>query len=347
MAVPVKLPRVVEPLFELPPPPDVGERGAVVALTLVSIFQILARDPTPLSAQFLYWACKERDGLRGDVGTNPLVAARVLQELGICTEATWPYRPAPKDNTNPGHGPPPPGAIEEARQRRITGFKQLPGKSVIQIKHALSQGKPVLLGLGIREHWQNSWQGRALGRLRAPLPGEQQRGGTSLCVIGFRDDETAPGGGYFIARNYWGADWAKHNPDGPGHCHIPYRLVADNGLAAIAFDGVIIDLGDQPIAPAADARGIAVVPLPEQSPSATARQPTSTPLVGPFVLLSGEAGPDNPELYPNGVSPDGEPLLRINVAAAAELALSRPAREPKERLFLYKEKRNTMTKGHL
>jgi hypothetical protein len=235
---PVALPEKVEPLAPLPKAVFQGVRNSCVAFTLAAIFQIVSKDPTDLSEQFFYWLCKSRDKIPGDVGTDPLLAMRLLQEVGICTEATWPYKPAPSDSANPGHEPPPEPAFDEAKLRRIKRFQQLPAKDFRQIKAALAAGKPVLIGLPIWEHWQGAWQGQALGRLRSPLPGERRKGGHAMCAVGYRDDPAAPGGGYFIVRNSWGADWAKDNPDGPGYCHVPYRVIFEQGLAAIAAEGV-------------------------------------------------------------------------------------------------------------
>lgn len=235
---PPALPEKVEPLAALPKAAFQGVRNSCVAFTLAAIYQILSKDNTDLSEQFLYWACKSRDKIPGDVGTDPLLAMRILQETGICTEATWPYKPAPSDNANPGLGPPPTLAVDEAKLRRIKRFQQLPAKDFRQIKAALTAGKPVLIGLPIWEHWQGAWQGQSLGRLRAPLPGERRKGGHAMCVLGYRDDAAAPGGGYFIVRNSWGPQWAKDNPDGAGYCHVPYRVIFEQGLAAIAAEGV-------------------------------------------------------------------------------------------------------------
>jgi hypothetical protein len=239
-SVPFSLPAAVEPLFVLPPPRNQGQRNSCVAFALAAGFQILSKDPTLLSEQFLYWAAKAADGVRGDVGTNPITAARQLQALGICTDAAWPYAPAPSDHANPGHGPPPPSAQAEAPLRRLSSFKQLPATNSDAHRAALAGGQPVLIGLQIREHWTGSWQGSNLGRLRAALPGERRREGHAMLLVGYRDDASAPGGGYFIVRNSWGAGWAKENRDGPGLCHVPYRLIDDNGLAAVALEQVVV-----------------------------------------------------------------------------------------------------------
>lgn len=404
-AVPVSLPPVVEPLFALPRPANQGVRNSCVAFTLAAAYQIISKDPTDLSEQFLYWAVKSQDGIPGDVGTDPIKAAKVLQTVGICSEAAWPYKPGPSDNQNPGHGPPPSQALEEAAKRRIKGFEKLPATSVNALKAALAAGKPVLIGLRIWEHWGGSWQGSTLGRLRAPLPGERQKGGHAMCVVGYRDDPTAPGRGYFIIRNSWGPDWAKDNPDGPGYCHVPYRLIAEQGLAAIAIDGVQAPATPAPAAgrsPATSVPGkqgrnraalgggqvslealyaeaqelharmgdlvsdlaalLGAAPAAADEAPATppplaetdrASQPVARPKVfdgAPALLrnlLSSEPDPKNEELYPNGVSPEGKPLLRIDALSASRLAQGKAGGEPKERQALYKAKRTASSVGHL
>jgi hypothetical protein len=269
---PPDLPPTVEPLGPLPPAVSQGVRNTCVAFTLVACYQALSKDPTDLSEQFLYFICKSRDKIPGDVGTDPLLAMRVLQEVGVCTEAAWPYRPAPSDSANPGLGPAPAAAAAEAAARRIVRFQQLPAKDFRQIKAALAAGKPVLIGLPIWEHWQGAWQAQTRGRLRAALPGERRKGGHAMCALGYRDDPAAPGGGYFIVRNSWGAEWASENPDGPGYCHVPYKVIFEQGLAAIAAEGVAA--ARAPAATAGAATGAATgatAPAPTARPAAPAQ----------------------------------------------------------------------------
>ena len=56
------------------------------------------------------------------------------------------------------------------------------------------------------------------------------RGGHALCLAGYVDDDSYPGGGYFIARNSWSADkWAPDSPEMPGYALIPYAYIAAYG----------------------------------------------------------------------------------------------------------------------
>lgn len=233
----VDLPPAVEPLGNLPPPFDQGSRNSCVAFSMAALYQIASGDPTDLSEQFLYWACKERDKVPGDNGTIPTVAAEVLKELGICPEARWPYSPL-RNDAQPGHAPPPEEVRQEARLRRIRRYRTLPPTSVAQIQAALAQGKGVLIGLYIYEHWLGTGQGTRLGRVRRQFPNEANKGGHAMAVVGYREDESAPGGGYFIVRNSWGVGWATENPDGAGYCHVPFKLVAEQNLAALVIDEI-------------------------------------------------------------------------------------------------------------
>lgn len=297
----------------LPSPAQQGKRNTCVAFTLVAMYQHASGDPTDLSEQFIYWACKDKDGIPGDVGTRPDVAMRMLVERGVCLEPTWPYNDTPNP-ANAGQGPPPAPALAEARLRRISGFSVLPAKDVRAIQAALVNGQAVLFGLPINEHWTSTYQARTLGRVRRPLPGEASTGGHAMCAVGYRDDPNAPGGGYFIVRNSWGVDWGRENSDGPGYAHVPYRLVAESNLAAFVIDGVLKDAQAAPSAPGRSA-----------SPPSTGRAPTA----------GAEAPPDAP---PAGAAPDVRALYaearaiqqRLNalVEQLAALAQAAPPAAP-------------------
>lgn len=232
-SVPVDLPTTVDLTDQLPAPQQQGQRDSCVAFALVALYQLAAADSTDLSEQFLYWACKQRDNHPGG-GTKPPVAFEVLRDIGVCTEATWPYV-ADNQPGSEGQGPPPAEAESEARQRRIKSFQALPKQDIHQIRAALAEGNAVMIGMFIYEHWLDAWQGRSLGRIRKPLPGESRGGGHAMVAVGYREDLDAPGGGYVVVRNSWGTSWASDNSDGPGYCHIPYRLLHENNLVSMVI----------------------------------------------------------------------------------------------------------------
>jgi hypothetical protein len=236
--IPLQLPAEVNLISRLPLPQQQGKRDTCLAFAVVALYQHATGDLSDLSEQFVYWASKERDGMPNIRGTRPDVALEVLRDMGVCTEAIWPYE-SRNIAGNEGQGPPPDGAAEQARLRRILAFSCLANRNYRQIKAALADGTLVLVGLPTYEHWNNSWQARVLGRVRQPLPGEAERGGHAMVVVGYRDDPAVPGGGYFIVRNSWGISWGVQNLDGPGHCHIPYRLMAEYNLVSCVIEEVL------------------------------------------------------------------------------------------------------------
>jgi hypothetical protein len=274
--IPLQLPTEVNLSGSLPLPQQQGKRDTCLAFAVVALYQQATGDLSDLSEQFVYWASKERDGMPNTRGTRPDVALEVLRDMGVCTEALWPYE-SRNIAGNEGQGPPPDGAAEEARLRRILAFSCLADRNYYQIKAALADGSLVLIGLPTYEHWNHSWQARVLGRLRHPLPGEAERGGHAMVVVGYRDDPGVPGGGYFIVRNSWGVSWGSQNLDGPGHCHIPYRLMAEHNLVSCVIEEVL--------------------PLPEPvQADSTANMPDGATVSPTVTVLPTEADPVHAEI---------------------------------------------------
>ncbi|NJO84542.1 MAG: peptidase C1, partial [Blastochloris sp.] len=92
--LPLELPAEVDLTGKIPPPAQQGKRNTCVAFSLIAMYQYISTDNTDLSEQFLYWACKDRDGIPHIKGTRPDVALQVLTTVGVCAEETWPYQTA-------------------------------------------------------------------------------------------------------------------------------------------------------------------------------------------------------------------------------------------------------------
>src|SRR5262249_710292 len=155
-APPIDLPREVLLDSNLLPVLDQGRRNTCVAFTLVAMYQVASGDPTDLSEQFLFWACKQLDGMPDNPhGTTAETALQALQTYGICLEQDWPYVAEPIEG-NFGHAPPPANALSAALQRRIPGGRSLEATTSTAVRAALVDGHPVLLGLLCYPFWKNS-----------------------------------------------------------------------------------------------------------------------------------------------------------------------------------------------
>ncbi len=230
---------------ELPPTRNQGDRGTCVAHAAAAAREFLEirrlkrnhEDYNPgdidLSEQFIYWWCKKADGLPDVSGTYPYLGMKCLLEIGAARESTWPYNPAPSPD-NEGQGPPPEEALAEAGHYRIARIIHLRPDDIDSMKAALLQGKPVLITIPMFDSWYRSSATRQYGKINLPLPEEKEVGAHAMILIGYVDDDTAPGGGYFILRNSW-KPWGMQNPMGRGLATLPYDFLRKhNSLADTA-----------------------------------------------------------------------------------------------------------------
>lgn len=240
-----KLPSSVRLMENLGPVKHQGERGTCVAFASVGLREFLAKDGVSLSEQFLYWACKELDG-SSDAGTYVRTAMTALASYGTCTSAKWPYNPV--QSKNEGQGPPTDGAVEEAASYKMAHTRTVEPNLVQQYKHILAgggdakQSMPVVLATLVFNSWYMSAETHRTGKITMPLPGERPlEGGHAWCVVGYVDDESVPGGGYFILRNSWGKDWAVDSPEAGGHALMPYEYVTRCGIEAFTGQRVAME----------------------------------------------------------------------------------------------------------
>ncbi len=225
-------PTSVNLISELPPIRDQGNRSTCVAFALVAAIEHYLRreraDHIHLSEQFLYWDCKQHDGSRGQ-GTSLGVAAPLVPTDGICSERTWPYNPK-VIRGNEGQGPPPRNAKRRSLQHRVAPINTLAPTSVQDVRQELLRGRCIAFSIPVFKSWLNNNEVTRTGDIVLPIPGEKAtRLGHSMAIVGFHDilGQPALGGGRFIVRNSWDANWATHSSIGTtGYGTIPFSYIA-------------------------------------------------------------------------------------------------------------------------
>lgn len=198
---------------------DQGDRGTCVAFAAAAFLEIGDEANTAyrdLSEQFLYWACKARDGDPTESGTWLEFAGQALASDGICEEVTWPYV---SQVTQPeGGATPDPSALDEARgDRRTTDFSAPVSGAAQVIVDRILAGRATAVSLPVYAtssapnsvtNWDTdfSWEE---GKVFHPIKGSFVDSGHAVCIVGIVPDSNEPSGGYFVFRNSWGPDWAE------------------------------------------------------------------------------------------------------------------------------------------
>jgi hypothetical protein len=200
-----------------------------VAFAMTAGHELLRQDGLDLSEEFLHWAAKQRDGLPVVAeGTTLAAAAAALADLGQPQEALWPYDD--RRDQRAGDYRPPDGVRAAALARRTRGGGAVQPKAP-EVRAALDRGLGVLLGIRLYRPWYEVAED---GRIAMPTAGAAPFGGHAVLVVGYRDGD-GEGGGTYIVRNSWGADWGAD-----GYGFLPYAYVDANGIAAwgLALDAI-------------------------------------------------------------------------------------------------------------
>ncbi len=264
------LPTLVNLIDLMPPVRDQKSRGTCVAHACAAVREYLlgpdASTTANLSEQFLYWACKARDNWPGE-GTWIKVGMEVLQAEGICAETVWPYNPD-KIAGNEGQGPAPAGAAEAAVAYKITQGDLLQARWVSSMKETLAAGRPVAFAVPVYRYWLTE-PAKSTGDLRMPLTNEASIGGHAMAIVGYQDDATVPGGGYFMIRNSWGESWAGKSVLAAGYGRLPYEFISKYSRSAYTA------AAPKPVQP--QPQPTPTPPQPQPEPPKPQPQPTPTP----------------------------------------------------------------------
>ncbi len=205
-----------------------GPRGTCVAHAVLAVREQLeiaagADRQINLSEQFVYWWCKAHDGIPQRTGTYITVGMRCLREVGAPFEALWPYV---RDPIGPdeGQGPPPAACAHGDPALRTARTIEFNPTDIAGIKACLAEGRAVAFSVPVFDSWFYSATTRRWGKITLPLRGEAEDGGHAMTLVGYQDDPTVPGGGYFLVRNSW-QPWAYDGVWQEGYGVIPYAYV--------------------------------------------------------------------------------------------------------------------------
>jgi hypothetical protein len=129
---------------------------------------------------------------------------------------------------------------------------------------AIRAGKPVVIGASLTDSWQSTSDGKVRNN-------GYIIGGHAILVVGYRDDASAPGGGWIDIKNSWGTKWGDL-----GYAHMPYSYCEVQDctfmeVSAVQYKGVTYDVSAPPPSPPPDpSTPDAGPPTPPPAPSGEA-----------------------------------------------------------------------------
>ena len=220
----------------LPPVRNQGSRGTCVAHAVIAVreqLEIAAGSPPEinLSEQYVYWWCKDHDGIPKVSGTYVSMGMRCLNETGVPWEEAWPY--VSRETGDQGQGPPPPEAANGDPAFRTLRSQQINRADITGIKTCLSEGRVVAFSIPVFDSWYASSATSRWGKITLPLPNEPADGGHAMALVGYQDDPDVPGGGYFLVRNSW-QPWSWDGVWQEGYGYIAYAYISRHATAVFS-----------------------------------------------------------------------------------------------------------------
>jgi hypothetical protein len=176
-----------------------------------------------LSESSLFCEVKKIDGTPSNEGTSLYKIANVLGTIGQAKKGLYPYE---GHDTNLCANHTYRQAINSSDlANQKAGIICVNPKSIIALKSAIENRHLPYVGV---ELFESVWNARTNenGFINMPLNGELKIGGHAICLVGYFDDSTLPGGGAFIFKNSWGVSWSFDNIfNRPGFGLISYSYI--------------------------------------------------------------------------------------------------------------------------
>lgn len=182
---------------------DQGDRPTCVAFAVSSLHEYW-RDVSSgqedailldLSEEFLYYGCKERDGLHGSTGTTIDAASAWLRLKGQCLETFHPYQVSGGTLRKPSTA-----AFNDARSKTLRTLARREQKWE-SLERDLRDEVPVV---GVIELFSSAYRVDQRGMLTMPAALEKNVGLHAVLFLEIESDSTEP---QIVFLNSWGRKW--------------------------------------------------------------------------------------------------------------------------------------------
>ncbi|GFP74108.1 C1 family peptidase [Clostridium fungisolvens] len=221
----VQLPKSIDLREKMPPIYDQGALGSCTANAGCANKSYFINNRLQFSRLFLYYKERLIEGtIYQDSGASIRDICIALTKYGVCEEDFFPY------DTTKFTQMPSLLADKNALRYTINSYHRI--TSVEEVKQALANLLPVLLGINVYESFEKVGKNGIV-----PMPGnfESVLGGHAVLLVGYVDGATTINNtpqklcdfirkktssqGYFILRNSWGTDFGDK-----GYMYLPYEV---------------------------------------------------------------------------------------------------------------------------
>ena len=223
-----KLPTSVDLRPYCSPIEDQGNIGSCTANAIAGLIEyrdIKAGKNLNISRLFIYYQERVIEGtVRYDSGAYIRDGIKACYTYGAPLESQWPYTPS-KLTVKPTTA-----AYSDALNRKVTSYQRC--ADFTAVKTALAANNPVAIGFDVYASFEDAWgyiKHGSAGCGIMPYPSvrsEQLLGGHAVALVGYNDNLTGNGQGYFIARNSWGTSWGDN-----GYFYMPYQVIQNASMS--------------------------------------------------------------------------------------------------------------------
>jgi C1A family cysteine protease len=173
-----------------------------------------------LSPLFLYYEERKIEGsISQDAGAEIRDGMKVLATMGVSPEKNDVY------NINKFTKAPTKTAIKNALPFKLSVYSRI--TTLNDMKSALAVGQGFVFGFDVYESFESQAVANT-GKVPMPKPNEQLLGGHAVFAVGYQDDSSWSGGGYFIVKNSWGTNWGDK-----GYFYFPYAYASSSMVSDV------------------------------------------------------------------------------------------------------------------
>lgn len=213
------LPSSIDLRAEMPPIWDQGQLGSCTSHAILAAIEYehkcqTAQDFIGSRLGHYYMERAFEGSAEWDAGAEIRDGIKIALADGLIPESDWPY------DISKFAERPPQNLYHKALDHQVTQYQSIAQDgSSYHIRHALSEGRPVIVGFTVFESFESDAIANS-GIVPMPSKNEQIVGGHAVLVVGYDAQRD------FICRNSWGPVWG----DG-GYFLMPFDYLCNPDMA--------------------------------------------------------------------------------------------------------------------